>query len=367
LKAHSYRRYIEFTALCLFAAAILWWFGRTLNWSEVRHWLGTTNPYFLCVAILIISSAYLVRAFRWRTLLSPLGPASLSALFTATTVGFAAVFLVGRAGEIVRPIVLPVRDPNVKPGSAFVTIFVERIYDLMAVILMFAFNLLWLKPIPSLQNDISRIRLAGIGLVVAAVVGVALLALFRLKAELILGTLEGLFDRWHFIPRRVVGLVLGLLEKLATSLRVLANVRELVETIGLTALLWFSVALANLLVIRAFGLNFGLAETVFVLSWSLVASLVPTPGGAAGAFHAATAAALILLGVNPEKAAAMSIMLHLVDFGPALLFGIFYFVRGDLNLSRLRAMVSNASQKETDHTPESNLRTEQSLENTAGV
>ena len=77
-----------------------------------------------------------------------------------------------------------------------------------------------------------------------------------------------------------------------------------------------------------------------MLGWSLVGSLVPTPGGAAGAFHAATAAGLIFLGVKKETAAALSIVLHLVDFGPALLFGVFYVVRGDLSFSKLRTLVS---------------------------
>ena len=64
----------------------------------------------------------------------------------------------------------------------------------------------------------------------------------------------------------------------------LVNLTELVETIGWTALLWFGIAAANLLVMRAFHLQVGLSETIFVLGWSLVGSLVPTPGGAAGAF-----------------------------------------------------------------------------------
>jgi hypothetical protein len=41
-----------------------------------------------------------------------------------------------------------------------------------------------------------------------------------------------------------------------------------------------------------------------------------------------------------ETAAALSIVLHLVDFGPALLFGLFYFIRGDLSLARLRSLIS---------------------------
>jgi hypothetical protein len=33
--------------------------------------------------------------------------------------------------------------------------------------------------------------------------------------------------------------------------------------------------------------------------------------------------------------------MHLVDFGPALLFGVFYLIRGDINLSRLRSLTSS--------------------------
>ena len=89
----------------------------------------------------------------------------------------------------------------------------------------------------------------------------------------------------------------------------LVDARELAVTVGWSAMVWLTIALANLLVFRAFGLPFGMTETVFVLGWSLVGSLVPTPGGAAGAFHAATAAGLIFLGVPRDTAAAVSIVL----------------------------------------------------------
>jgi uncharacterized membrane protein YbhN (UPF0104 family) len=136
---------------------------------------------------------------------------------------------------------------------------------------------------------------------------------------------------------------LSILEQLASALRVLVDARELAVTVGWTATVWISIAAAQLLVFRAFGLPFGVTQTIFVLGWSLVGSLVPTPGGAAGAFHAATAAGLISLGVQRETAAAISIVLHIVDFGPALVFGIYYIVRGDINLSRLRAKTSSES------------------------
>jgi len=112
-------------------------------------------------------------------------------------------------------------------------------------------------------------------------------------------------------------------------------------------LLWFAIVAANLLVMRAFHLNVGFPEAIFVLGWALVGSLVPTPGGAAGAFHAATATGLLFLGVkNRETAAALAIVMHLVDFGPALLFGLFYVIRGDLSVSKLRAAIISPQSEE---------------------
>ena len=334
------RKYIEFGALCALAVGILWWFGRQLDWGEVRLAVSHSNGYLLGLAVLIICIAYLFRAYRWGALLAPLGPTHLSHLFAATTVGFGAVFLLGRMGEVVRPVVLPMRDPGVRASSSFVTIMVERIYDMMAVVVLFAVNLLWFTPPINVGAEFSRVRIAGIVLLVLSVAGVGGLALFRRKSKSIIGWIEGLLRRLPFIPVRLSRAVIGILEQLAKALRVLVDARELAVTIAWTAMVWSGITLANWLVLRAFGLQFGISEAIFILGWSLVGSLVPTPGGAAGAFHAATAAGLIFLGVARETAAAVSIVMHIVDFGPAVIFGFFYFVRGDINLNRLRSMMS---------------------------
>ncbi len=335
------RKYIEFGALCLLAVAILWWFGRKLNWLEVRQAVGNANPYLLGLAVLVILLAYLFRAARWGALLAPLSPASLRNLFIATTVGFGAVFLFGRAGEVVRPVVLPMRDPKIRASASFVTIMVERIYDMIAVVVLFAANLLWFRPPANVAIQFSRVRFAGIVLLFLALSGVIGITQFRRNSLRAISWIKRTLERRRFIPVRLTRAVVSILEQLAMALRVLVDARELGVTVGWTAMVWLGIALANLLVLRAFGLPFGITESVFVLGWSLVGSLVPTPGGAAGAFHAATAAGLMFLGVARETAAAISIVMHVVDFGPALIFGIFYLIRGDINLSRLRSMTSS--------------------------
>jgi uncharacterized protein (TIRG00374 family) len=216
---------------------------------------------------------------------------------------------------------------------------IERIYDMMTVGLVFAINLLWLKPVTASGSDFSLARKIGMVLVGVLFVTLALLFWFERSAPTVLEWLESRIPARSSLMARLKRGVLSTLEQLATALKVLSDVRLLAVSIFWSLMLWGFVAFGNLLVFRAFGVPFGMTEVLFVLGWSMIGSVVPTPGGAAGAFHAATGTAMVLLGVDGNHAAAIAIILHLVDFAPAALFGLYYFLRGDINLSRLRALL----------------------------
>jgi uncharacterized protein (TIRG00374 family) len=334
------RRYLKFAVLCLGAALALWWFGRDLPWADVRREVAQADWRLIALALLVICNTYLVRALRWRVLLAPLAPARLRDLFAATTVGFGAIFAVGRAGEILRPAFLPLRDERVRPGAAFVTIGVERICDTAAVVVIFALNLLWFHAPDGNGAAYARVRWAGLLMLGALVVGLGLLLLLRRHAHAVVGWLNARATRAPRLVKRALKLLTGLLAQLAEALGVLTDARELLIVVGWTALLWTIITAGNFLVLRAFHLPFGLSETLFVLGWALVGSLVPTPGGAAGAFHLVTAAGLTFLGIAEAKAKSVSIVLHLVLFAPAFFFGLYYFLRSDVSLARLRSLAA---------------------------
>lgn len=336
----KYRKYLEFAGLLVLAVLIIWWFGRRLDWPQVKLAVQKSDWRLISLAVFFILLGYLWRALRWQAFLAPLTKSSLREVWIATTVGFGAVLLLGRAAEVVRPAVLPMRDQRVRPAASFVTIMVERLYDMMTVVLLFAVNLLWFRPAPGTAADFSRARWAGWLLVLMLAAAIGLLFWFKRRSQSIVSWLDKKISDGTGLRNRLKRGLLSTLEQLATALGVLSNARQLSISIGWTMLLWFSVALGNLFVFRAFGLPFGLSQVLFVLGWSMVGSAVPTPGGAAGAFHAATGAALVLLGVGRDQAAAVAIILHLVDFAPAALFGFFYFLRGDISLARLRARTS---------------------------
>ena len=336
------QKYIKFILLCLFAVFILWFFGRNLNWREVSDSLRKANAFYILLAVSVICLGYLLRAFRWKVLLEPITESSLKELFATTTVGFAAVFFVGRAGEIVRPMWLPMRDKRVRPSAALVTLGLERIFDLAALICFFSVNLLWFDAPVGREKEFAYVKFIGNIMLAGVALGFLSLFIYQKYSAPIIAFAERATDR-KFVPRRLRRVFLSLMRQLAASLQILKNWREIVSVVFWTISLWLAIAIPTWLVILAFNLphDISLAGAMFVMFWAAMGSLIPTPGGAAGAFHAVTAGGLMFLGIEASDAAAISIVMHLVYFAPALIFGFYYLFHGDISIARFRSLLSS--------------------------
>lgn len=349
------RKSLKFILLFLFAVFIFWFFGRNLDWQEVSQSLRRANPFYLALATLGVCFGYFLRAIRWKVLLAPITETSLKELFATTTVGYAAVFLVGRIGEIVRPMWLPMRDRRVRPSAALITLGVERIFDLASLICFFSINLIWFDAPTGRETEFGYVKLVGNLMLVGVAFGFLILYFYQKFAMRFIAWFERASDR-KFIPKRIQRIFLSLLRQLAKSLQVLKDWREIVAVVFWTIMLWFSIAIPTWLVLLAFDLPLSFSDSLFVMGWAAIGSVVPTPGGAAGAFHAATAGGLVFLNVNQNDAAAASIAMHLVYFAPAVFFGIYYFLRGDMSVARFRNLLdSEHAVEEVEHEKESRV------------
>ena len=302
--------------------------------------MSKAKAIYIILAILIICLGYLLRAKRWQVLLEPITQTSLKELFATTTVGFTAVFLIGRAGEIVRPMWLPMRDKRVRPSAALVTLGVERIFDLAAIICFFAINLLWFSAPPGREKEFAYIKTIGYLMLVGVVFGFVALFVYQRISPSVIAWAERITDR-RFIPKKIRRILLSILKHLAKSLEILQDLKEILSVTFWTIMLWLAIALPTWLVLLAFDLPLSFSDALFVMGWAAIGSLVPTPGGAAGAFHAATAGGLIFLNTAREQAAAVSIAMHLVYFAPAIIFGLYYFIHGDISISRFKNLLSS--------------------------
>lgn len=334
------RRILKFTILLLITVFIFWFFGRNLDWSAVNASIARAHPVYIVIAVAIICLGYVLRAIRWQVLLSPITESSFRELFATTTVGFAAIFFVGRAGEIVRPMWLPMRDRRVRPSAALVTLGIERIFDFASIVTFFSVNLLWLRPPAGREYEFAYAELVGLILLGGVVAGFVLLYLYHRNAAKVIGMVSSVTDT-KYIPSKIRSILISILTQLEKSISVLKDWREVVTIAFWSFLLWLAIALPTWLIILAFDLPLGFSSALFVMGWAAFGSIVPTPGGAAGAFHAATAGGLIVLNTAQETAAAVSIVMHLVYFAPAVFFGLYYFLRGDISIDGLRNLLSS--------------------------
>jgi uncharacterized protein (TIRG00374 family) len=327
-----------FASLAL-GALFVYWFAHKLDWNEVWIEVRKANWGQLGLAVALLVGTYFVRVLRWRGLLAPMAFPSLRALFRATVVGYCALFLMGRAAEfIVRPAVLSVKE-RVHPSASYATVMIERVFDMVMVVFFFAFNLIFFDYIARDAESIERfglIKVTGVLLLLVAATGIYGLSVFHSRRK---GALAYLERKLHRLPKHIYRGALSLLLHISEGLAVLHDAKGLAVTVSYTILLWLMVAAAHMLVVRAFGIPYGqvpFTGAVFVMGLSMLGSVVPTPGGATGPFHTATAAALTFMGVAQNKAASVAIILHLVIFAPATFFGLFYVLKDGLSLDRLR-------------------------------
>src|SRR5215216_7407423 len=141
----------------------------------------------------LLIGTYFFRVLRWRALLEPMARPPLAALFRATMIGFTALFLMGRAAEIiVRPAVLSVKE-RVHLSASYATVMIERVFDMVMVVAFFAVNLIFFE---YTNNDADAMRLFGWIKVVGGVLllisaaGIYGLSIFRSRRASVLTYVE---------------------------------------------------------------------------------------------------------------------------------------------------------------------------------
>jgi uncharacterized protein (TIRG00374 family) len=345
-RIRSRLKQLKTIALLLIVAFVLWRLWRRVHWSEVRHSFAQANAFLLATAMVASGAINLFRAFRWRALLSPLAATGISDVFAATNIGIGGSFLFGSAlGELIRPLTLSLLNRRVRPAVAFLTVMVERLCDLCVLSIFFGLTLLWLPVLGNHAVPVERIRELGMLLLVLPVLGVGTMVILRRRFVAMPDWLTAGNSEEPQATSRIRRVTSRFLRQLMRALGLLSNRREFTVVTFWTIGLWLSNVLTNWLTLCAFGLNLGPKETLLVVCCGLLGSLVPTPGGAAGAFHLAMSGGLIFLGVKIERAAAISITAHLVGFLPALVIGSYYLLRGSVSLAQLRREVSDATQR----------------------
>lgn len=323
----------------ILAVGLMAIFFRNADFGKV--WTAMTSARFdlLLVQLVMTGLSYVIRAERWQYLLEPLGHTRFRNVFRATVIGFAAsTVLPARAGEVIRPFVLARRE-GLNATSAFATIVVERVLDLVAVLMLLAIYLLWLDPgMEARDSTVFRAIRVG-GLTMAPVAVAALLVMFFLG-----GHPEAL-HAWllkaeRVLPRAWAHAVARLAKTFAEGFAVLRRPQRLLAALAWSIVLWVAIAVGIWAVARAFAIAMPIAGAWLMLAPLVVGVAVPTPGGVGGFHEAFRIGATSFFGADNDSAVAAAIVLHALSFGPVVLVGLWFAVQDGLKLGGLQQMAA---------------------------
>ena len=322
------------------AAVLLALFLRNVDFWRVIREIGHARPEWLALSLVTVFVNLAIRAFRWQYLLEPLGKVRFGSAFRATAVGFAAsTVLPARAGEVIRPYFLA-RHEHMSATGAFATIILERLLDVVTVLVLLAAYVFVFDPDLSLTNPVAVSWLKWIGVVAAASALGALVVLFILAGDP--ARLGRAIERLASVIPSFAARLARVAEKFALGLASIRRPSRLFVALIWSFPLWLSIAIGVWAVAVAFQLAMPFTGSFLIIALLVLGVAVPTPG-AIGGFHAAFRyGATAFFGATDDAAVGAAIVLHALSIGPVLILGLYFAGQVGVNLSRMRELAVTA-------------------------
>ena len=312
----------------LVSAALLLYVMSLVEWQRVAEHLGEVRYWAIIPSVLIWALHMGIRAYRWRYLLPP-APERIPfrRLFDAFMIGVFATFILPfRAGEFVRPFYLK-RYSQYSFLTCFVSVVVERFFDLATVLLGFSLMVVYVPDLPRWASVGAR------GLAVLAGIIFVLLA----ASAFMPAYLSRLYDALSRpLPGKIVLLGRRFLDDLLQGARVLKSPLNLLRVIGLSLAVWFS----SFLCFYVFFLFFRVEPSALVaLSVTVIVALAvaaPSAPGFLGPYEVGCVAAFVLFGLGENLGTAYAIITHLFQYVVFVLYGLYVLNRDALRLGELK-------------------------------
>jgi len=291
---------------------------RTLDLGEVWEAVRAMELRWIVPSFALLVVAVWLRILRWQLLFLPPRRPAFGQVAHALLLGlFFNATLPLRAGEAVRIVALN-RRAGTPRTQILGTIAVERIYDVVALLLLLLAALPWLPEVTWLRT---AALLGGAAGLVAAIVVVALAVDARRATRLVVWPLRLL----PFVTPERRELAAGNLEAGLSGFR---NARVALVAFGLTVASWLVFALSFWALMPGFDLGLGPDAGLLVLVATGLGMAVPSGPAALGVFEAAVVVALRPFGIGAELALSYGLVLHAVNLVPFLAAGLLLLALG---------------------------------------
>ena len=273
-------------------------FDFSLLWSELMG----MNLWWFAVTVVFGIMSHVVRGWRWRLTLAPLGyNPSAATCVDSVYVAYAANLVLPRVGEVSRCVILE-RHERVPFAHALGTLVMERMIDTLMVVLitLVAVALQW-------QVFVEFIGEAGFRLPGGAILSTPHGLVISLLSMVAIVVLLFFFLRKLSIWQKIRSFAARFMEGLLSLKKMKNGWLFVVETVGI----WFCYFMQFYLCFFCFGFSSGLSVAAGLLLFvgGSIAVVVPTPNGA-GPWHFAIISIMVLYGVSTTDAQVFALIVH---------------------------------------------------------
>jgi len=277
---------------------------------EATNYLYSIPVAFLTIIVLML------RSYRWGVILEPIEKIDQWSLFSITAVGFMAITILPvRMGEFARPYLISQKS-TIKMGSALATIVVERIFD-MLTLMMFLLLVIMMVNLPAwIFRSACSILLIVIPLLL-------ILIFLAVKKEVSLKSIDRIIG---MLPQTLSSRLMKLLHSFLDGLQILPDLKKTFYLVFLSVLIWSLAGLSAYILFSSLEsmLELPLVAAYTVLIITALGVTLPTAPGFVGNYHFSCVVALTLFGVPKTDALTFAILLHFILVTVTLLLGLIF-------------------------------------------
>ena len=260
------------------------------------------NLWWFAVTVLFGIMSHVIRGWRWRLTLAPLGyNPSAATCVDSVYVAYAANLVLPRVGEVSRCVILE-RHEHVPFAHALGTLVMERMIDTLMVLLITLVAVAAQWPV-----FLEFIGETGISMPSGALFSTPYGWVVALLSFMAIGALLFFLLRKLSVWQRIKSFAGRFAEGLLSLRRMKDGWLFVVETVGI----WFCYFMQFYLSFFCFGFSSGLSLGAALLLFvgGSIAVVVPTPNGA-GPWHFAIISIMVLYGVSTTDAQVFALIVH---------------------------------------------------------
>ena len=319
-------KYLKLSVAIGISLAGLYFAFRGVEFEELLGAITRVNGSYILASVLLMVFSVVLRALRWRLILEPLQNISFHPLFGATMIGyFGNSVLPFRLGELLRAYSLS-RTKPISASEAFGTIVLERVLDMIGVLVVMVFFFV-LYPFPPWLKLSGLVAGFGTGILILVLIGLAL-AQSEIKNKIF---------SWKIFQNPIGQKFRKVIENLVTGLVAIKSTKHLFAIIFHTIVMWVVYYACTYLVVLSINVPVDWIAVGVTLVATTLAITIPAAPGYIGTYHATAVLVMVeLFGVQLADAQAFAVLVHAIGFVPFAIIGFGYFLTSSVKLKDVR-------------------------------